>query len=86
MAKIPAIPPRRKTSLVRIVDLHGDLVMDVSYESYRIVLPNGGVHELDQSQNIQLVCGTIWNAGMMLRKDAILLSVYELCRHPPFDI
>jgi len=75
-------PPTQNT-IYRVEDLQGNLILEVRQEEYMVLQPNSPPTLFTRYQNIQLVCGTIWNPSMLQAKPPILLGVCEICRHPP---
>ena len=85
MARQFNLPPKQRRFNTVIRDMYGWPVLELSFDTGRTVDPNGFSFEFQNSTSIQLVCGTIWNPGMMTGKSPMLLAVCSFCRYPIRD-
>ena len=75
-------PPNTHTSTV-FRDLYGNTILEMGYDDFMIVNPNGSTSHHMNNSYIQLVCGTQWNPAMLRAKPPVLIGVCQDCRYPP---
>ena len=76
-------PPNTQTRTT-LHDLHGNVILEVGYEEYMIVNPDGSITQQRNHENIQTVDGSCWNASFLAAKPPLLLGCCQDCRAPRF--
>ncbi|MEK6677163.1 MAG: hypothetical protein AABZ47_16105 [Planctomycetota bacterium] len=72
---------RRMRSVIRGV--HGEIILSIDSRDVTIFEPDGGITKRRLNENIQLVCGAVYNPVMSAGHDpAMLVSVCQRCRAP----
>lgn len=85
VARQRILPSTQRTLETAFHDINGEPVLTIALEEGTTVDPSGNVQEFKRNTNSQLVCGTMWNPGMLAGNAPILLGVCERCRHPPYS-
>lgn len=75
-------PPSTHSSTV-FRDLYGNTILEMGYDDFIIVNPDGSISHHRNSAYIQLVCGTQWTPAMLLAKPPVPVGVCQDCRYPP---
>jgi hypothetical protein len=66
-----------------IKNLRGEIILIASMNDTTVFRPDGSATKYRTGENIQLVCGTVWNPTMSIGQNpAVVLSVCEFCRSP----
>jgi hypothetical protein len=70
-----------------VKDIHGQVVLEVGAEEAIVHdAKNQTYTKYRTNDNIQLVCGSVYNPMMSIGANPVmLLSVCEVCRHPPWS-
>jgi len=79
----PIIAPPASYTQTIIRDVDGTPILEIGYSDYMVTNPDGSLTQHKVAENLMLVDGTIWNAGMMASKPPVLLGCCDDCRHPP---
>ena len=85
MAKQPLnFRPPNTVSRTVLLDIHGEIILEIGFDDYMVLQPDGSITQHKISTNIQLVDGTQFNPSILITKMPYL-GVCEICRHPPFS-
>jgi hypothetical protein len=76
-------PILRATDTI-IRDINGEIIATLTAEEMTVHYPDGRVVNRKKLENIELVDGTGFNAGMMLANPPVQIGVCHFCRHPPY--
>ena len=77
----PLASMRRKATSV-VCDRYGNVILSISVTDVLIRRPNNQTVRRRLNENIQLVCGTVYNPAMSVGQKPMLISVCECCRSP----
>jgi hypothetical protein len=69
----------RKDTVTKISDTDGNVVLEIGQQEYTVRHSDRSITHRRINENMQLVCGTIWNALMMAK---ILVGICSQCRRP----
>jgi len=79
----PPIPGRNKQIVNVVRDRHGRVILRMGVEETTVFQPDGSVTTSRDSENIQLVDGSVYNPAMSMgAKPVMLIAVCEDCRSP----
>jgi len=81
---VPAMPAGMSSRTAHVIrDIQGEVVAVIGSESVFVSHPTQGIQQYRAYDNIQLVCGSVYNPAMSMGKDpTLLLAVCEECRAP----
>ena len=83
MAKMPTM---NRQVVTRVKGLHGEVILETSMDESTVFEPDGSATKYRKGENIQLVCGHVWNPTMSMGQNpAMVLSVCGFCRNPGFE-
>lgn len=69
----------RKDTTTKITDIDGNVILEIGQQEYTVRHSDRSVTHRRINQNMQLVCGTIWNALMIAK---IYVGICSQCRKP----
>ena len=75
--------PNTRTRLV-LRDFDGSTIMQVGCDEYAVVHPDGSITQHRINDNILLVDGMAWNAGMLRERPPLLIGRCADCFQPRF--
>jgi len=80
----PNIPSMNRRTVNVVRDVQGQIVLEVGAEEAIVYNPaDQSLTKYRKNDNIQLVCGSLYNATMSMGASPVmLLSVCEVCRNP----
>jgi hypothetical protein len=84
MANVFQLPDYRHESVNVIYDRWGNRVLEIGMHEVTIYGQNQESVKQSLSENIELVCGSVYNITLSGgREPVMLLAVCDTCRHPP---
>ena len=84
MANAPLIPSMNRQTRSVIRDVYGHVILELGMTEAMIVDGNGNMTKQRLSDNVALVCGGIYNPGMSVGQNPVMLiGVCQPCREPP---
>ena len=84
---MPTIPAMNRRVVTSMKDLHGNVVLETSMNDRTVFEPDGTVTKYRNNEDLQLVCGGMWNQTMSIGQNpSMLLSVCEACRRPSTSV
>ena len=72
------------TTVIR--DKYSEVILEIGLEEYILRGPDGTYSCFRRSENIQLVCGILFNPGMLISNPPVLIGVCDQCRKPPVSL
>jgi hypothetical protein len=69
----------RNSTVTKITDKEGNTILEIGLHEYTVRLSDGSRVHRRINETIQLVCGTMWNPGL-IEMAKILIGVCEQCR------
>lgn len=68
----------RKDTITKITDTDGNVILEIGQQEYTVRHSDGSITHRRINENMQLVCGTIWNPLMA----KIYVGICSQCRRP----